>query len=257
MGRAAIVSFAAAGLLAGAPAAVAAPATITVFAAASLTDALQRLATQFSRSTGTVVRTSFAASSALARQIESGAPADVFVSADTGWMDYLQARGLIRAASRSDLVGNRLVLIAPRKSPLVLRIGAHFPLLRALDGGRLAVADPDAVPAGRYARASLSALGVWSAVEPHLVRADDVRAALEYVARGEVPLGIVYATDAAIDPAVRVVGAFPETSHPPIVYPAALTRSARPAAERFLAFLKGPDAQTVFAHYGFSPKARP
>lgn len=225
---------------------------ITVFAASSLTDVVRRLAADFTHSTGIPVRTSFAASSALARQITSGAPADLFISADVAWMDDLQRRGLIRAGTRRDLVGNRLVLIAPKDSRVQLRIAPRFALAAALGDGRLAVGDPDSVPVGRYARAALTALGVWPQVANRLVRADNVRVALEFVARGEVPLGIVYSTDAAIDPNVRVVGVFPASTHPPIVYPAALTSAAKPDAARLLDFLEGPAAAAVFEHFGFA-----
>ncbi len=233
-----------------APAHAAAPA-ITVFAASSLTEAVGDLAQAFERASGLRVKTSFAASSALARQIASGAPADLFISADTAWMDDLQSRGLIRAATRRDLAGNSLVLIAPAASRLRLTIGPHFPIGAALGGGRLAIGDPDSVPVGRYSRAALTALGVWPDVAAHLVRADNVRVALEFVARGEVPLGIVYRTDAIIDPGVRIVGEFPATTHAPIVYPAALTMGAHVGAGRLLAFMRGPVGAAIFAKYGF------
>jgi molybdate transport system substrate-binding protein len=231
-------------------------ALITVFAAASLNDAVTAIAQEFTRSSGIAVRTSFAASSALAHQIEDGAPADVFFSADTDWMDHLQQRGLIVTATRTDLLGNRLVLIAPADRPVTLVVGPHFPLAAALGThGRLAVADPESVPAGRYARAALTALGVWDAVAPRLVRADNVRAALAFVARGEVPLGIVYETDASIDPHVSIVGVFPPDSHAPIVYPVALTRDAKPEARRFIEFLRGTAATAEFQQFGFTPLA--
>ena len=194
---------------------------------------------------------SFAASFALARQIESGAEADLFVSADQAWMDYLAARGLIRPNSRHNLLGNRLALVAPADSRRVLAIGPRFPLLAALDGERLATGDPDTVPVGRYARAALTTLGVWGEIEPRLVRAENVRSALAFVARGEVPLGIVYETDARVDPKVRVVGLFPDSSHPPITYPIALTRDAGPGADRFLAYLRGPGGRAEFEKAGF------
>ena len=230
--------------------------SITVFAAASLTDSVQELAADFGRSTGIVVKPSFAASSALARQIESGAPADVFFSADVDWMDYLEARKLVRAGSRHDLVGNRLVLIAPAASTLKLTIAPRFALGEALGAGRLATGDPDSVPVGRYARAALTTLGVWNGVEKRLVRAENVRAALALVDRAEVPLGIVYQTDALIDKGVRIVDVFPDDSHPPIVYPIALTSSARSGAQQFIDFLRTPEAQAVFRKYGFTPVPR-
>lgn len=224
---------------------------VTVFAAASLTDVLQKLGDDFTRASGVPVRFSFASSAALARQIESGAGADVFVSADAQWMDYLEQRGRIRAASRRDLVGNRLVLIAPSDSRIELRIAHGFPLLQALRGGRLAVADPDSVPAGRYARQALAALGAWSEVADRLVRAEDVRHALIFVARGESPLGIVYRTDALVEKRVRIVDSFPDGSHAPIRYPVAVTADALPAASRFVDFLGGAAARAAFEDFGF------
>lgn len=237
---------------AGHTAEAAAP-TITVFAAASLSDVLTELAKEFTKDTGVRVVSSFAASSALARQIASGAPADLFFSADADWMDYLEARNEIRTTSRHDVVGNRLVLIAPHESDIQLAITANFPLAAALAGGRLATGDPDSVPVGRYARSALTALGVWSSVADRLIRADNVRVALAFVARGEAPLGIVYATDARIDPGVRIVAVFPDASHDRIVYPVALTKSAQPAAERYLDFLRSARAAAIFTRYGFVP----
>jgi molybdate transport system substrate-binding protein len=226
---------------------------VVVFAASSLTDALQELGADFTRSGGMPVRFSFAASSALARQIESGAPADVFLSADVEWMDYLQTRGLIQAVSRHDLLGNRLVLIAPAGSTIDLKIEPNFGLARALGTGRLATGDPDSVPVGRYARAALTSLGVWNEVANRLVRADNVRAALAFVDRGEAALGIVYETDAMIDPGVRVVDVFPEDTHPPVTYPIALTAGAKSGAAQFADYLRTPTADAVFKKYGFVP----
>jgi molybdate transport system substrate-binding protein len=226
---------------------------ITVFGAASLTNVLQELGDAFERAFSIPVHFSFAASSALARQIEGGAPADLFVSADADWMDYLQQHNLIDPTSRRDLVGNRLVLIAAASSPVKLRIAPHFALAAALGKGRLAVGDPDSVPAGRYAKQALLHLGVWNAVADHLIGAESVRAALAYVDRGEAPLGIVYQTDAFIDNDVRVVDVFPEDSHAAIVYPAALTRTARPEAERFLHYLRSSAGEVAFKAYGFVP----
>ena len=227
--------------------------SIVVFAAASLTDALQELGTDFGKSTGITVKFSFAASSALARQIESGAPADIFFSADLDWMDYLQERKLIQAESRRDVLGNRLVLIAPAASTVELRIAPGFPLVTALGKGRLATGDPESVPVGRYAKAALKSLGVWSAVAEHVVGAENVRTALVYVERGEAPLGIVYKTDALIDKGVRIVDTFPADSHPPITYPMALTVGGRTVAARFADFLSTPAAVAVFVKYGFAP----
>jgi molybdate transport system substrate-binding protein len=230
--------------------------TVLVFAAASLTDVLEEADRTFSGLSHISITSSYAASSVLAKQIEAGARADVFLPADREWMDYLQTRHLLREGTRVDLVGNSLVLIAPADSPVQLSIAPQFPLLQALNGGRLATADPDAVPAGIYARAALTYLGVWAAVEPHLARAENVRAALAFVARAEAPLGIVYGTDARAEKRVRVVGAFPQDSHPPIVYPVAATQRAQPQAARYLEFLQGEAAHEIFARYGFMPAPR-
>jgi molybdate transport system substrate-binding protein len=239
--------------LGGAAAFAQAGAPVTVFAAASLKNALDEAVAIHGQRTGTRVTVSYAASSALARQIEAGAPADLFISADLDWMDYLQTRQLIRPATRVNLLGNRLVLIAPRDSKASLTVERGLPLARALGDGRLAVADPDAVPAGKYAKAALEALGAWSAVAPRLARAENVRAALAFVARGECPLGIVYATDAAAEARVRIVGAFPAGTHPPIVYPAAITATAKSAgAASLLQFLGSAAAKPVFEKHGFT-----
>ena len=227
--------------------------SITVFAAASLTNALQDLGDAFTKDTSIPVRFSFAASSALARQIENGARADVFFSADLEWMDYLQARNLIQTASRHDLLGNQLVLIAPVDSRINLKIAPHFALAAALGKSHLATGDPDSVPVGRYAHEALASLGVWDQVAARLVRADSVRAALAFVDRGEAALGIVYATDAMIDKNVRVVDLFPADSHAPIIYPAALTSGAGADAAKFLAYIHGPAGDLTFRHYGFTP----
>lgn len=227
--------------------------TITVFGAASLTNVLQDLGDVFTKETSVTVKFSFAASSALARQIENGAPADVFFSADLDWMDYLQARNLIQAPSRHDVVGNRLVLIAPVASALTLKIEPNFPLATALGKNRLATGDPDSVPVGRYAQSALTNLGIWKDIADRLIRADSVRSALAFVDRGEAPLGIVYETDALIDKNVRVVDVFPATSHAPIVYPIALTPAAKPAAAKFVAFIRGPAGDAAFKAYGFLP----
>ena len=232
------------------------PEPLTVYAAASLTNVLEELGAEYSRATGRTVRFSYAATSVLAKQLEAGARADVFFSADRKWLDWLQQRRLIDPATRVDVVGNRLVLVAPADSRLQLRIAPGFAIGRALGERRLATADPDTVPAGRYAQAALTKLGVWSQVESRLVRADNVRSALAFVARGEVPLGIVYATDARIDPRVRVVDTFPADSHPQIAYPAAVVAGARPDAAAFVEFLQGSAAQAVFARYGFLPAGR-
>ena len=223
---------------------------ITVFAASSLTDSLKSVADAYKARTGVSVTLSFGASSMLARQIEQGARADVFLSADTEWMDYLQKKALLRDASRKDMLGNQLVLIASSDAKTAPRIAPHFDLAGALGDGRLALADPASVPAGKYAKAALTALGVWSSVAAKVVQAENVRMALEYVARGEAPYGIVYATDARAA-AVRLAGIFPESSHAPITYPGALTRAASPGAKAFLDFLRGPQARAIFEKAGF------
>jgi molybdate transport system substrate-binding protein len=228
-------------------------APLLVFGAASLTDALDEVNRAFAAHTQQPARGSYASSSVLAKQIEAGAPADVFISADREWMDYLEKRALLRAGSRRDVLGNALVLIAPADSTVQLKIAPHFPLAAALGDGRLASGDPDSVPAGDYARAALTKLGVWQEVAPKLVRAENVRAALAYVARGEAALGIVYRTDALAEQRVRIVDTFPADTHPPIVYPAALTTSARPEAGRYLSFLSGEEARAIFARHGFTP----
>jgi molybdate transport system substrate-binding protein len=226
---------------------------ITVFAAASLTNVLQELGDGFTKQTSIPVRFSFAASSALARQIENGAPADIFFSADLEWMDYLQTRNLIQHDARHDVLSNRLVLIAPADSKINLKIEPRFPLAKALGTGRLATGDPDSVPVGRYAREALTTLGIWNDVADRLVRADSVRSALAFVDRGEASLGIVYETDALIDKRVRVVDVFPANSHLPIIYPIALTSAAKPNAAKFVAYIRGPAGDTAFKAYGFTP----
>jgi molybdate transport system substrate-binding protein len=228
---------------------VRAQAPVTVFAAASLQNALDDVARIHG---GAALRLSYAASSAIARQIAAGAPADVFISADADWMDWLAQRKLILEATRVNLLSNHLALVAPASSTVSLPIRAGMPLAAALGpSGRLAIAGPD-VPAGRYAEASLKALGLWPSLETRLARGENVRATLAFVARGEAPLGIVYDTDAREEPAVRIVGLFPDTSHPPIVYPAALLAASRnPDAAEVLAFLRGPLAGAVFRRHGF------
>jgi len=212
---------------------------------------LQDIGNDYTRQTGQEVKFSFAASSVLARQIEAGTRADVFVSADEEWMDYLATRKLIDPKTRHDIIMNRLVLIAPATSPIQLKIAPHFALAAALGKGRLATGDPDSVPVGRYARAALTNLGVWSEVAARIVPAEDVRSALAFVARGETPLGIVYETDAMVEKRVRIVDTFPEDSHPPITYPVALIATAKPGAGRFVGYMKSPAGRTWFAHYGF------
>ena len=225
---------------------------VLVFAAASLQTALDALQPIAATAIGVELTVAYAASSALARQIESGAPADVFISADLEWMDYLAERRLIQPESRSNLLGNQLVLIAPASAPGTLKIAPGFPLATALGRERLAVADPTAVPAGKYAKAALTKLGVWESVSTRLAPAENVRAALLLVARGESPLGIVYRTDALAEPRVKIVDTFPESAHPAITYPMALTPGATPAAARFIEFLRSPAAQVVFTAQGFT-----
>jgi molybdate transport system substrate-binding protein len=197
------------------------------------------------------MKLSYAASSALARQVELGSPADIFISADLDWMNYLADRKLIRHESRVNLLGNRLVLIAPKTRPSTLRIGPGFGLAAALGTDRLAVANTEVVPAGKYAREALTKLGVWESVARKLAPAENVRGALLLVSRGEAPLGIVYRTDAAVDAGVMVVDTFPESSHTPIVYPAALTATSSPAASKVLEYLRSPAARAVFEKHGF------
>lgn len=226
---------------------------ITVFAAASLSEVLEDVGRTYEEQSGVPVRLSFAASSALARQIESGAPAGVFISADEQWMDYLAARQLVRTDSRVDVAGNALVLVAPADSRLQLDIAPHFRLAEALGArGRIATGDPDSVPAGRYAKAALTSLGVWQSVASRIVPAENVRSALNFVSLGETPLGIVYATDALGNRKVRVVDAFPANTHDPITYPAAVTNRGGEQARAFVQFLLGDQAQAIFARYGFT-----
>lgn len=228
--------------------------TVTIFAAASLKNALDSAATAYQASTGNKVVISYAGSSALAKQIEHGAPADIFISADLDWMDYLAKAKLIKDDTRSNMLGNRLVLIAPKSSSTDIKIGKDFALAAALGDGRLAVADVKAVPAGKYAAAALKKLGVWSAVEPKLAQAENVRAALALVAQGEAPLGVVYETDAPAEPKVKIVDYFPDDTHPPIIYPIAVTSTAKnaDAALAFISYLKSPDGQAAFTKQGFT-----
>lgn len=226
-----------------------------VLAAASLQESLNAAADAWARAGHPRPRLSFAASSALARQIQAGAPADLFLSADEAWMDAVAKGGLIAPGTRARLLGNRLVLIAPADSRLQIRIARGMPLARALGGSRLAVADPRAVPAGRYAQAALTSLGLWPGVADRLARAGDVRGALALVERGEAPLGIVYATDAQASRRVRVVGVFPANSHPRITYPIARLRTSRDRdAEGFRRFLLSPLGKRIFARFGFATR---
>jgi molybdate transport system substrate-binding protein len=238
---------------AAAPAASAASGTVVVFAAASLKNALDAIGARWSAATGKKVTFSYAASGPLARQIENGAPADLFASADLKWMDYAAEKKLIDAGSRKSILGNRLVLIAPKDAATDLRIAKGFKLAEAIGDGKLATGDPRSVPVGAYAQAALTSLGVWDAVSPKIAGAESVRAALAFVARGEATYGIVYRTDANSEPRVKVVDTFPADSHPPIVYPFALTAASKnPAAADFLAFLRAPQAVEVFEAEGFA-----
>lgn len=226
---------------------------VTVFAAASLKNALDQIVSQWRAETGNAAVVSYAASSALARQIEEDAPADLFISADLDWMAYLSGKGLTRKDTETRLLGNKIVLVAPADSKATVAIGPGFDLAGALAGSRLAMANVDAVPAGKYGKAALEQLGAWSSVREHVAQAENVRAALALVATGEAALGIVYRTDAAAEPKVKVLGTFPEGSHPPIVYPAAITAAATsPEAEAFLTFLKSPTARQTFESEGFT-----
>lgn len=230
----------------------AADAPVLVFAASSLTDVLNEIGAAYTRETGREVKLSYAASSVLAKQIEAGARADIFFSADTDWMDYVGARNLIDTATRRDLLGNRLVLVAPQDSKIEVKIAPNFPLAKALGRGRLSTGDPDSVPVGKYARGALTSLGVWNDVADRLIRAENVRSALSFVARGEAPLGIVYETDARVDKGVRVVDVFPQTTHLPIIYPVAATATAHAAATPFLKYLQSDGARASFKKFGFA-----
>jgi molybdate transport system substrate-binding protein len=229
-----------------------AAADVTVFAAASLKEAMDAQAKAFEAATGNKVVVSYGGSNALAKQIEGGAPADVFVSADLAWMDHVEQRHLLAPGTRSTLLRNTLVLIAPAASKADIHIVPGFALAKALGSDKLAMANPDSVPAGKYGKAALEALGVWGSVERNVARTENVRAALALVSRGEAPFGIVYSTDAAADKGVRVVDTFPANTHPPIVYPAAMLASSKsPAARPLLDYLRGTTAAPVWEKYGF------
>ena len=233
--------------------AVAQAKTLTIFAAASMKNALDDISAAYTAKSGVKVVASYAASSTLAKQIEHGAPADIFVSADAEWMDYAIAGKTINQPTRVNLLGNSIVLIAPRDSKIeMITIGPGFDLARLAGAGRIATGDVKAVPSGKYARAALEKLGAWQAAEPKFAMAESVRAALALVARGEAPLGIVYATDAKVEPGVRIVGTFPADSHPAIIYPAAATVTAKPEAALFLVFLRSSAAKTIFEKHGFA-----
>jgi molybdate transport system substrate-binding protein len=226
--------------------------SLTVFAAASMKNALDDIDAAWTAKTGVKVVASYAASSALARQIEQGAPADVFVSADTDWMDYAIARKTIDGSTRVNLLGNSIVLIAPKDSRIDnLAIGPGFDLTKLAADGKIVTGDVKAVPVGKYAKAALQKLGAWDAAAPKFAMAESVRAALTLVARGEAVLGIVYSTDAKIEPGVKIVGTFPADSHPAIIYPVAATTTAKSEAADYLAFLRSSAAKTILEKYGF------
>jgi molybdate transport system substrate-binding protein len=228
--------------------------TLTTFAAASMKNAVDDIDAAFSKANPDIkVVASYAASSALAKQIESGAPADLFASADLDWMDYVAKKSLIKNNTRSNLLGNRLVLIAPKDSKIDnVTIGQGFDLAKLAGDGRIATGDVKAVPVGKYAKQALEKLGSWQAAEPKFAMAENVRAALTLVGRGEAVLGIVYETDAKVEPNVKIVGKFPEDSHPPIIYPVALTKDAKPEAAKYLAFMRSNEAKAIFEKYGFT-----
>ena len=227
--------------------------SITIFAAASLKNALDDASKAYENSTGNKIVISYAGSAALAKQIEQGAPADIFISADLDWMDYVDKKKLVDDATRFNLLGNRIVLIAPKDSTVSLKIAKDFPLAAALGENRLAMANVKSVPAGKYGSAALEKLGVWSAVQPKVAQAENVRAALALVAQGEAPLGIVYETDAAAEPKVKIVDVFPADTHPAIIYPIAIVAETKNAAAKaFIGYLKTPDAQAFFSKQGFT-----
>jgi molybdate transport system substrate-binding protein len=232
--------------------------TLTAFAAASMKNAVDDINAAFTNRTGIKVVSSYAASSALAKQIEAGAPADLFASADLEWMDYVAGKRLIKDDTRVNLLGNRLVLIAPKDSKInSVTIGPGFDLAKLAGDGRIATGDVRAVPAGKYAKAALEKLGAWTAAAPKFAMAENVRAALTLVGRGEAPLGIVYETDARAEPNVKIVGRFPDDSHRPIVYPVALTVNAKPDAVTYIAFMRSNLAKTIFETYGFTFLIKP
>jgi molybdate transport system substrate-binding protein len=232
--------------------------SLTVFAAASMKNALDDIDAAYTAKTSVKVVASYAASSALAKQIEQGAPADIFASADTDWMDYAISKKTINEPTRINLLGNSIVLIAPKDSKIDnVTIGQGFDLAKLAGDGRIATGDVKAVPVGKYAKAALEKLGAWPAAEPKFAMAESVRAALTLVARGEAALGIVYATDAKVEPGVKILGTFPADSHPAIIYPVAATATAKAQAADYLAFLRSLAAKTVFEKYGFTFLIRP
>ena len=232
--------------------------SLTVFAAASMKNALDELNAAYTAKSGVKVTSSYAASSALAKQIEQGAPADIFISADLEWMDYSVGKKDINEATRTSLLGNSIVLIAAKDSKFAdVKIGQGFDLAKLAGDGKIATGDVKSVPVGKYAKAALEKLGSWTAAEPKFAMAESVRAALTLVSRGEAPLGIVYATDAKIDPGVKVIGTFPADSHPAIIYPVAATTKAKSESTDYLTFLKGSTSKTIMEKYGFTFLAKP
>lgn len=232
--------------------------SLTIFAAASMKNALDEVNAAYTAKFGTKVVASYAASSALAKQLEQGAPADVFISADTDWMDYSLGKKTISEPSRVNLLGNKIVLIAPKDSKTeTVLIGPGFDLAKLAGDGRIATGDVKAVPVGKYAKAALEKLGAWQAAEPKFAMAESVRAALALVSRGEATLGIVYETDAKVDSGVKIVGAFPADSHSPIIYPVAATAAAKADATRYLGFLRSAAAKSIFEKYGFTFLIKP
>jgi molybdate transport system substrate-binding protein len=226
--------------------------TLTVFAAASMKNALDDINAAYTAKTGVKIVASYAASSALAKQIEQGAPADVFISADTDWMDYATGKKNINEPTRVNLLGNSIVLIAPKDSKIDnVEIGQGFDLAKLAGDGKIATGDVKAVPVGKYAKAALEKLGAWNAAEPKFAMAESVRTALTLVSRGEAALGIVYSTDAKVEPGVKIVGIFPADSHPPIIYPVAATTTAKPETADYLAFLRSSASKTILEKYGF------
>jgi molybdate transport system substrate-binding protein len=232
--------------------------TLTVFAAASMKNALDDINAAFTKQSGVKVVASYAASSALAKQLEQGAPADVFASADLAWMDYSAQKKTIKDDTRVNLLGNRLVLIAPKDSKIdKVDIARGFDLAKVIGDGRITTGEVNSVPVGKYAKSALEKLGIWASVEKKFAMADNVRAALALVARGEAVLGIVYETDAKVEPGVKIVGAFPPDSHPAIVYPVAATTNAKPETSAYLTFLRSSASKTIFEKYGFTFLIKP
>ncbi len=226
---------------------------VLVFAAASLKNALDAVNAQWTKETGKKASISYAASPALAKQIEQGAPAQMFIAADLDWMDYVAKKNLVKPDTRSNLLGNRIVLVAPKDKAQPIQIKPGFDLAKVLGEGRLAMANVDSVPAGKYGKAALEKLGAWASVSRKVAQAENVRAALLLVSRGEAPAGIVYQTDAAADPNVKIIGTFPENTHAPIIYPIALTANAdHPDAAAFLAYVKSGKAKPLFEAQGFT-----